>query len=143
MKKRKLRPGLRRAGNVSAACRLFFLGTLLILAWSLSGIGLAEEDEQDDTKPKQPVPAAEASQEEESSDQDLEKKPPKKEKTRTHYQMGEIEIIGEFERPRTMFIIPKGKSWVEQFPLEKNFDDQIMEPVNKTEFERKTLIFVK
>ena len=143
MKKRKIRPGLRRYREVSGACRLCFLGILFVLIWGVSGIVYAQEEDEGDPKPKQPIPAAEAAQEEEASEQDAEKKPPQKEEPQTHYQMGEIEIIGEFERPRTMFIIPKGKSWVEQFPLEKNFDDQIMEPVNKTEFERKTLIFVK
>ncbi len=45
--------------------------------------------------------------------------------------MNEVEIYGEVEKPKTMFVIPRAFHGYSRMPWKKDFTDEILQPINK------------
>jgi len=50
-------------------------------------------------------------------------------------RMGEIEILGEVEKPRTMFVIPRAPHHYYWERTKKDFTEEILAPINRQDVE--------
>jgi len=66
-----------------------------------------------------------------------------KSEKKSHVELTEIEILGEIDRPRAFFIIPRAGSILDKTGLDRDFSDEILEPVIKHVFEQESFIILK
>lgn len=89
---------------------------------------------------KAPAPQVEAEDEPTEADAQADKKKTEK---KSHVDLTEIEILGEIDRPKAFFIIPRAGSILDKAHLDRDFSDEILEPVIKHVFERESFIILR
>ena len=115
--------------------------TVVLSAWLFArpaALG-AEEREQ---APAVKSPASRADTEDEQTGTDAQADKEKTEK-KSHVDLTEIEILGEIDRPKVFFIIPRAGSILDKAHLDRDFSDEILEPVIKHVFERESFIILR
>ncbi len=113
--------------------------TVALSAWLFARPAALSAEEQ---APELKSPVSQSDTEDEQTGTDAQADKEKTEK-KSHVDLTEIEIMGEIDRPKAFFIIPRAGSILDKAQLDRDFSDEILEPVIKHVFERESFIILR